>query len=72
MDDLLERLRDIGCDREPFTPSHKDCVCRLANAAADEIERLRLFERYANSVIEGQVADAIKIKAETGKYPFED
>lgn len=41
MSDLIERLRETGCDREPFTPSHKDCVCRLTNAAADEIERLR-------------------------------
>lgn len=39
--DLLDRLRDMGCDREPFTPAHKDCICRLTNEAANEIERLR-------------------------------
>lgn len=39
--DILRRLRDTRCDREPFTPEHKNCVCRLANEAADEIERLR-------------------------------
>lgn len=41
MDDLITKLRDVGCDREPFTPDHSMCVCRLTNAAADEIERLR-------------------------------
>lgn len=39
--DLVTRLRDVGCDREAFTPSHAKCICRLANAAADEIEALR-------------------------------
>lgn len=41
---LLHRLRDQGCDREPFTPEHAECVCRLTNAAADEIERLQKAE----------------------------
>lgn len=41
MSDLIERLRDTGCDREPFTPEHARCKCRLANEAADEIEKLR-------------------------------
>lgn len=41
MPDLIDRLRDMGCDRSPFTPQHKDCICRLTNAAADEIEQLR-------------------------------
>lgn len=36
---LLDRLRDVKCDREPFTPDHANCVCRLTNEAADEIER---------------------------------
>lgn len=39
--DIAERLRETGCDREPFTPGHGECKCRLANAAADEIDRLR-------------------------------
>jgi hypothetical protein len=40
-DDIVERLRDVGCDREPFTPDHANCICRLAHKAADEIERMR-------------------------------
>lgn len=39
--DIVERLREVGCDREPFTPDHARCVCRLTNEAAGEIERLR-------------------------------
>lgn len=39
--DIVERLRDTPCNREPFTPAHADCQCRVANEAADEIERLR-------------------------------
>lgn len=41
MTDIVERLRATGCDIEPFTAAHKHCQCRLANEAADEIERLR-------------------------------
>lgn len=37
---LVDRLRDVGCDHEPFTPNHAKCTCRLANEAADEIEKL--------------------------------
>lgn len=37
--DIVERLRDVKCNREPFTPDHANCVCRLANEAADYIER---------------------------------
>lgn len=40
-DELLERLRDVRCDRAAFTPEHAGCVCRLTNAAADEIEHLQ-------------------------------
>lgn len=40
-DDIVERLRATGCDFEPFTAEHRHCKCRLANEAADEIERLR-------------------------------
>ena len=38
---LLDRLRETRCDREPFTPGHAQCICRLANEAAGEIDRLR-------------------------------
>lgn len=41
MTDIVDQLRNIGCDREPFTPEHAKCQCRTCNAAADEIERLR-------------------------------
>ncbi len=37
---LLDRLREVKCDREPFTPEHAKCICRLANEAADEIEMM--------------------------------
>jgi len=37
---LLDRLRETGCDRQPFTPDHAECICRLTNEAAAEIERL--------------------------------
>lgn len=40
MANLIERLLDTGCDREPFTPDHAKCKCRLASEAAREIERL--------------------------------
>lgn len=40
-EDLVERLEDVRCDREPFTPDHAKCICRLANEAAEEITRLR-------------------------------
>lgn len=40
MSKLADRLREVRCDREPFTPDHAKCICRLANEAADEIERL--------------------------------
>lgn len=39
--DIVERLEDVGCDREPFTPDHAKCICRLAREAAAEITRLR-------------------------------
>jgi hypothetical protein len=43
--DVTDRLREVRCDREPFTPDHAKCVCRLANEAAEEIERLRIIEQ---------------------------
>lgn len=41
MADIVEGLRATPCDREPFTSGHADCICRTANTAADEINRLR-------------------------------
>lgn len=50
-DNLLERLRDMGCDREPFTSDHAKCICRLTNEAADKIERLlKLLDESETSV----------------------
>jgi hypothetical protein len=31
---------NVGCDHAPFSPEHVHCVCRVTNAAADELERL--------------------------------
>lgn len=67
-DGIIDRLRREAASTHPET----FMVDSLLTEAADEIERLRLFERYANSTIEGQVADAIETKKRTGKYPFED
>ncbi len=41
MADLIERLRETRCNREPFTADHAQCICRLTSEAAAEIERLR-------------------------------
>lgn len=38
---LVDRLQEVRCDREPFTPDHAQCICRLTSEAAREIERLR-------------------------------
>ena len=45
---LLDRLREVRCDLTPFTPDHAECVCRLANEAADELERLEKMVRHAS------------------------
>lgn len=39
--DIVEQLREVGCDREPFTSDHARCICRVTISAANEIERLR-------------------------------
>jgi len=57
MPDLLERLRDQACSHEPFTSEHARCICRLTNAAADEIERLRREVRSLCAEI-----DALEVK----------
>lgn len=41
MTDVTNRLREVGCDRQPFTPEHAKCICRLVNEAADDIDELR-------------------------------
>lgn len=48
---LVDRLRETLCDREPFTPDHAKCVCRLTNEAADEIERLSATLKEAFAAI---------------------
>lgn len=47
-------------------------LAELLTAAADEIERLQLFERYCGKATEAFVEDAIAHKKKHGKYPFED
>lgn len=66
--DLLVRLRERASTGDALAKEAVDVI----EAFADEIDRLGLFERYANSTIRGQVADAIEAKIRTGKYPFED
>lgn len=58
---LVSRLREVRCNREPFTPDHEGCVCRLANEAADELERLRARAGKAELTI-GRVLDALGVK----------
>lgn len=65
MTDIVKRLTNWAGRSQ--TENKKDC-----REAAAEIERLRLYERYANSPIEGMVEEAIAYKKEHGKYPFED
>lgn len=38
---LTDTLRDVRCNREPFTPEHAKCICRLTNKAADQIDSLQ-------------------------------
>lgn len=49
--DILERLGATACNREPFTPEHAECQCRLASAAAKEIETLRAALQEARDII---------------------
>lgn len=39
--DIVEHLRATSCDQPAFSPEHAKCRCRVANAAADQIERMR-------------------------------
>jgi hypothetical protein len=61
--ELIEWLQNIRCDREPFTPEHAQCVCRLAHAAAARLEVLegeveRLMGAISKTVDEnGHLAD---------------
>jgi hypothetical protein len=57
---LLDRLRDVGCNRQPFTPEHADCICRLTNEAAKYISDLEgEFLMYADEVAAlGQLSPA--------------
>ena len=65
--DLRDRAKQM---RNEITDDGK--TAEMLEDAADEIERLCLFERYSNSVVQGQVEDALRAKRDTGKYPFED
>lgn len=51
MTDIVDQLRNIECDREPFTAEHVKCICRVSNAAADEIERLRREVRVERDIV---------------------
>lgn len=56
MSDIVERLRETTCDRQPFTPEHAMCKCRLAHEAAAEIERLRALLRRIDDVTAWETA----------------
>lgn len=56
---LPERLRDVGCDRAPFTPEHAECVCRLTNEAADVMERMRSCFDTMQKAIEREGYDVL-------------
>lgn len=75
--DIVERLRegvivDAFKDGRLIDGMLAERMIRERHEAADEIERLRLFEHYSNGPIEGMVENAIAYKKEHGKYPFED
>ena len=77
MADIVTRLREpvvsgAFADRRITDGILAERLVRERHEAADEIERLQLFERYANRTIEGQVEAAIDYKKLNGKYPFED
>jgi hypothetical protein len=80
MTDIVERLRErhyrLAAESNDEANNRRQ---RDREEAADVIERqradvelCRLYERFSNSVIRGQVLDAIAHKQATGKYPFED
>lgn len=78
---ILERLQDVGCDRQPFTPEHAKCICRLTNEAAAEIERLQgdlqvaqlqlaaKETSYVNSEVERLQARVAELEKRNGPRP---
>ena len=52
---FMEWLRETPCDREPLTKHHANCQCRMANAAADELERLRAENAQLRSSLDAMV-----------------
>jgi hypothetical protein len=42
VEELVARLEEIGCDREPFTPEHAKCQCRTAYKARSALTSLSL------------------------------
>lgn len=70
MSDIVERLEAVGCNRDPFTTDHADCICRLTHEAAAEVKQLRdlLFAYVAdeNRFNRGQGEPYGSISTETG------
>jgi hypothetical protein len=71
--DIVEQLRSDAAVAEQGEYPEDGCRWAITmRQAADEIERLRLFEYYANNPIEGMVEEAVAYKKQHGKHPFED
>lgn len=78
---MMPTLSYMGRVREIVTEATGDPECwsthdlrvvALVDEMSDEIERLRLYERYANRDIRYQVERALMYRDENGKFPFED
>lgn len=64
MTDIVKELCATKCTREPFTPSHAECQCLVANKAAYEIQRLRELVGDLASLAESAMRDANRDGAE--------
>lgn len=66
-------VRDIDTSKTPWPELKEDyCTPELWEDAADAIELLSLYKRFANGVISGQVIDELNYKKQHGRYTFED
>lgn len=61
MSTLVDRLRDVRCNEVAFTREHAKCICRLANEAANEIERLEVVNRMNEGLIREQMKTQVAL-----------